>query len=615
MTIAVATSTSTKQTVPHAVPIVILGTDAVLAAQPATAVQLAHACIEAGFVNVIPASWGDELIATGTLRRLPEFGDGPVIQCSCPIVAHRLLSVSSDLRPVMLPLVPPPVALARYVRVLSKPNRVRVTYVGGCPGAIDESIDIRMTPDALLSLLAERGIALDEQPLVFESFVPADRRRYRSLPGGLPTPDALWSDYGSRSLVEIEGDDFAAEIAQHVLGGRSVLIDAAVKMGCACSGAIASNAARDARAFVASLEPPRAAAPVINENAPVDLDLPIPVASRTPADVMAIPPIAPTTYSTPTRGVDASNGSRLSPPRGIATVADTRQPARNYPPTSRPVGGSSPVVRTADGREGKPLPRAYVARRRLSPPKSSPVVPPEPLSEQTFRARQEIEPDESLERVYSVELIELESPDPAPEGIAALGIAALGIAAPAADLEKSIEIADERDESGAPEPDVDVRVERAVETVEPIALAFAEPVLIDTVAPRFPIVDEEHPVAMADTPLTHNDPVVEAKPTEPVVEATPTIVPEPVVAPLEDSKPAAASEPTVLETFARPDQPPQAPYVPPAAPQQPPFNARHVVLILLAVVVVAVAVSATVAILFERRFFPRVTTATSTDHP
>src|SRR5262245_21127747 len=120
MTIAVATSTSTKQTVPHAVPIVILGTAAVLAAQPATAVQLAHACIEAGFVNVIPASWGDELIAAGTLRRLPEFGDGPVIQCSCPIVAHRLLSVSSDLRPVMLPLVPPPVALARYVRALSK---------------------------------------------------------------------------------------------------------------------------------------------------------------------------------------------------------------------------------------------------------------------------------------------------------------------------------------------------------------------------------------------------------------------------------------------------------------------------------------------------------------
>ena len=67
MTLAGATPTSTKQTVPHAVPIVILGTDAVLAALPATAVQLAHACIEAGFINVIPASWGDELIAAALL--------------------------------------------------------------------------------------------------------------------------------------------------------------------------------------------------------------------------------------------------------------------------------------------------------------------------------------------------------------------------------------------------------------------------------------------------------------------------------------------------------------------------------------------------------------------
>src|SRR3954462_6664411 len=110
MTLAGATPASTKQTVRPAVPIVILGTDAVLAALPATAVQLAHACIQAGFVSVIPASWGDELIAAAPLRRLPEFGNGPVIQCSCPIVAHRLLSVSGDLRPILLPLVPPPVA-------------------------------------------------------------------------------------------------------------------------------------------------------------------------------------------------------------------------------------------------------------------------------------------------------------------------------------------------------------------------------------------------------------------------------------------------------------------------------------------------------------------------
>src|SRR6187431_2071932 len=100
MTFAVAAPTSNPPTAPSKVSIAIIGTDAVLAAFPATPVQLAHACLRAGFANVIPASWGDELIASAVLHRLPEYGNGPAIQCSCPIVAHRLLTVGGDLRPV-----------------------------------------------------------------------------------------------------------------------------------------------------------------------------------------------------------------------------------------------------------------------------------------------------------------------------------------------------------------------------------------------------------------------------------------------------------------------------------------------------------------------------------
>src|SRR3954466_366900 len=101
MTLAVAAPASTQQTAPQTVPIVVLGTDALLAASPSTPVQLAHACLRAGFANVVPASWGDELIAAAVLRRLPEFGNGPAIHCSCPVVAHRLLTVSGDLRQAM----------------------------------------------------------------------------------------------------------------------------------------------------------------------------------------------------------------------------------------------------------------------------------------------------------------------------------------------------------------------------------------------------------------------------------------------------------------------------------------------------------------------------------
>src|SRR4051812_38272089 len=91
--------------------IAILGADALLAALPATPIQLAHACALVGYHVVIPASWGDELIAVATMRALRDHAQRPAIQCSCPFVAHRLLAVGTDLRPFLVSLVAPPVVL------------------------------------------------------------------------------------------------------------------------------------------------------------------------------------------------------------------------------------------------------------------------------------------------------------------------------------------------------------------------------------------------------------------------------------------------------------------------------------------------------------------------
>jgi hypothetical protein len=375
MTLAVAGPASTEASVPHAVPVAIIGTDALLAAAPATPVQLAHACLRAGFASVIPASWGDELIAAAVLRRLPRFGTNPVIQCSCPIVAHRLLTVGGDLRPALLPLVAPPVAIARYVRTLSQPARTRVTYVGNCPGALDDSIDIRMTPDALLAMLAERSIVLDEQPRVFESVIPPDRRRFRSQPGGIPSSEMLWTEPGSRTLIELSSDDVVIELAQHMLSGRNVLIDASVRLGCVCSGAIAGVLPAEARNKVIALEPPRATSAVVEEKAPIELDSHIPAVSRTPVDVVAIssnPTHVPATALPP--GGELSFDHRISPARGISSVAEPRPPRTSNPAMQRPVLGVVPVSRDVGGRA---LPRAYVARRRPSP-QSVPVVSLQP---------------------------------------------------------------------------------------------------------------------------------------------------------------------------------------------------------------------------------------------
>ena len=255
--------------------VAIIGNDAVLEAAPATPVQLAHACLRRGFSVAVPASWGDELVATETVRRLASRERGPAVMCVCPFVRSRLLASGPDLAPFLVSLVAPPVATARYLRAVYGERDVHITYIGGCPSAEDPSIDERLTPDAFLADLAEHGIALAEQPLVFDSIVPPDRRRWCSLPGGTPTAETLWSDSDTRALVEIDRDDASTDLAQHIITHEHVLLDLAPGLGCLCSGAVRSSPARSARAAVTALEPPRAPKSVVEPAPMVSLDAPV----------------------------------------------------------------------------------------------------------------------------------------------------------------------------------------------------------------------------------------------------------------------------------------------------------------------------------------------------
>src|SRR5689334_14466527 len=158
--------------------IAILGADALIAALPATSIQLAHACALVGYQHVVPASWGDELIAAATLHALQRHEEKPAIHCSCPFVAHRLLAVGTDLRPFLVSMVAPPVVLARYLRALHGGTKLRITYVGRCPGAADEAIDARLTPEELLAIFADHQVIIEDQPQVFDAVIPPDRRRF-----------------------------------------------------------------------------------------------------------------------------------------------------------------------------------------------------------------------------------------------------------------------------------------------------------------------------------------------------------------------------------------------------------------------------------------------------
>ena len=322
-----------------------------LAATPATAVQLTHACLGAGFDAVVPASWGDELIAARVLDRLKRT-DGPMLQCSCPRVQDRLAAHGDAIEPMLICTVSPVVAAAEYLRALYAPARPVVTFAGACPGGASDTIDRWIQPAELFAELADRGIVAGAQPTEFD-VLPPDRRRFHSEPGGLPCRAVLHQHHPALLAVEVDDQDFVTAVGQHLLGEQRMLLDVAAAVGCACAGAVAGASATLARARVREHEPPRAPSPVVDHAVPValDADLPrvrvaAPAPARVSAPVEAAPVAALATVSAP------------SP----APVESIRR--RSPPGLPRPVFGAAPRTSRADGRV---LPRAYVARRRSSP--------------------------------------------------------------------------------------------------------------------------------------------------------------------------------------------------------------------------------------------------------
>lgn len=372
---------------------VILGNDAQLAARPATPVQLAHACLAAGFEAAIPASWGDELVASATLAVLSRGGARPAIHCSCPHVARRVLASGSELAPHLVSLVAPPVAAARYIRLHST-GELRVTYVGRCPAAADDAIDARLTPEELLAQFSDRAIELAAQPEVFESVIPPDRRRHLSQPGGLPSGEILWTR-ARCAAATVAGSDFASALADLMLAGRDTLIDPALAVGCVCSGVVRGTDSLGARAAVTALEPPRAAHSVVEEAGAPRLDLVLPVLARAVTDLVSeaagVPapdvqrvlggPAEALGDAPPSPPVTPSRRPRLTPP-GVVSITTLSAASATPPPITprrrSPTGTPripGPLPVSSDS-EGRLLPRAYIARRRT--PRSGVPVFTEP---------------------------------------------------------------------------------------------------------------------------------------------------------------------------------------------------------------------------------------------
>jgi hypothetical protein len=387
----------------RATTVVVLGADLLLAAMPATGVQLMHACRRAGFDVAVPASWGDEVIARECAERVAERGDSPAILCACPYVADRLATRTAELHRFLVSVVAPPVAAARYLRALARGAALHITYVGACPSSSSPEIDQHFAPAAFLGWLAERGVELAEQPTLFDALLTPDRRRHHSLPGGLPVPQTLAAEAHPRTIVEIFGEDYAAELAEQLIQGGRVLVDLAPRLGCACAGAAVGVHPRTARVVLTTLEPPRSLGPVVDHSLRVPLALPLETPPESPPASASTPVHQPSPATTgwPTRppartpagtpahspavAEAAGSAAHATPHAGTPTVTPRGTPVVPPPrlPRLTPVGvarlSSTGVPRAFDV-DGRRLPRAYVAVRRRSAPYLQAVATPPPLA-------------------------------------------------------------------------------------------------------------------------------------------------------------------------------------------------------------------------------------------
>ena len=335
------------------VAVIIVGADTVLAARPATPIQLWHACAAAGYDLAVPATWGDELIAGESLRSLGGHPEQVAVMCSCPLVARVVAEMPFDMSAHLVMTVAPPVATAKYLRRVYGDRRVHLTYAGACPAAADSAIDAWITPAELLARFRETEIVIEEQPEFFESVLPPDRRRHLSQPGGLPAAEQVATMARPRRVQPVTEEDLAVAIERHLASGVRSVVDVAPRAGCSCSGAIEGLSPAEARSAVTVLEPPRSARPVMADPGGLGLSRRLPV--RQPARAVEPsarpqPPFPPAAAPRPERErppAVATRAATRSPlswhlrERALPQPPTTSRPERPAPEGVRPTGASS----------------------------------------------------------------------------------------------------------------------------------------------------------------------------------------------------------------------------------------------------------------------------------
>jgi len=256
--------------------VLIIPSEAVLYFYPSTPEQIVNASIEAGFQQVHFEVLGDELVAGEYLRLWEETIDEATwIRSTSPIVVAYVRLRHPVLLPYLTPVVTPAVALARYLEARQDVDLVHAGLEAPGGTARDREMMPSVTLEGLAELFHRRGIDPETQPLTYRR-IPAERRRYLSVPGGLPR-DLLDSQrLSTRHFHKIRDLKKLAAVASLMEGGEAHLgfLDVLPFDGALDHPALGPAEEYQWRRQIAQLvELPRASEPVVDRYVDVDLSI------------------------------------------------------------------------------------------------------------------------------------------------------------------------------------------------------------------------------------------------------------------------------------------------------------------------------------------------------
>lgn len=232
---------------------------------PATPEQVVNACYEAGFRTVTRGVIGDELVAGEYLKLWRDEPWGTLIRSTDPVVVDTIRGQFPELIPYLAPVTTPSVAEARHLRARFGPG-LSIAYAGVNAAEGTPDLDAAITFGDLEEILRARGVNILAQPTWF-SRVPEERRRHLSAAGGMPLELLEEFKQASGRFRLVRGLDQLPAIA------RAVSVD---RMDLGFVDILSYEGLLDhplagpkeelfwRRALLASTEPPRAKAPVLD---------------------------------------------------------------------------------------------------------------------------------------------------------------------------------------------------------------------------------------------------------------------------------------------------------------------------------------------------------------